>query len=279
MLASFAAELLKLKKRPAAWVVALVFALCIVLFSYLFVYAFTVNAPEDSGVPSEARDSILRSLLPEGMLPSVLAGFANFGSALALILGALSVGSEYGWATLKVILTQRPGRYSIFLGMTLALALNLLILTIAIIAVGALCSYIVAVLEDGSIEWPSAGGLLKGLGAGWLILVAFAAMGVFLATLFRGTALAIGLGLVYLLVLESLFAALSSQSETVEHVSKWLPFKNSVDLAGSFGDLPVTFGGTPGDAVEPSQAILVLVLYTVAFLGLATLLLRSRDVA
>lgn len=108
--------------------------------------------------------------------------------------------------------------------------------------VGALSSYVVADLETESVEWPSAQEFLKGFGAGWLILGTFAALGVFLATLLRGTALAIGLGLVYLLVLESIFVGLSSQSETVEDVGKLLPFKNSIDLAELFEALPVGFG-------------------------------------
>ncbi|BBL79437.1 hypothetical protein RxyAA322_12910 [Rubrobacter xylanophilus] len=278
MARSFAAELLKLRKRPATWVVALIFAAAVVLFSYLFVYTFTVNSPEDAGVPPEARDAILRSLLPEDMLPTVLASFANFGSALALILGALSVGSEYGWDTLKVTLTQRPGRLKLFFGEVFALALTLLILTAAIMAVGALSSYVVAGLEKESVEWPSAQEFLKGFGAGWLILGTFAALGVFLATLLRGTALAIGLGLVYLLVLESIFVGLSAQSETVEDVGKLLPFKNSIDLAESFGALPVGFGGTAGEAVEPSRAVITLGVYAVAFMILSALLLKGRDV-
>ncbi len=82
--------------------------------------------------------------------------------------------------------------------------------------------------------WPSVGELLRGAGAAWLILVAWATVGASFATLLRGTALAVGLGLVYALVLENLITGLSFVSETVEKVRLGLLGKNSSDLGLSF---------------------------------------------
>jgi ABC-type transport system involved in multi-copper enzyme maturation permease subunit len=120
--------------------------------------------------------------------------------------------------------------------------------------------------------------MLKGVGAGWLILATFAAMGMALATLFRGTALAIGIGLVYVLVLESIFVGLASQSETVASIGKRLPAKDATDLSNAFGQTPQALGGAQGNTVEPSTAALTLGIYTAAFLALAVVLFKSRDV-
>lgn len=220
---------------------------------------------------------MLQYLLPESVLVNVLStGFAGFGGALVLILGALAVGSEYGWETFKVTLTQKPGRLSLFFGKLGALVLLLGILSVFVMAVGAGISYAIASLEDAAVQWPAATEFLKGLGAGWLILIVFAAFGVFLATLFRSTALAIGLGLVYLLVLENLFLGLAPQSETVEKIGTALPGKNALDLASSFGKVPQGFAA-PGEAVEVTQAIMVLVAYAVAFTLLSAVLFWRRD--
>jgi ABC-type transport system involved in multi-copper enzyme maturation permease subunit len=147
---------------------------------------------------------------------------------------------------------------------------------VLILAVGASISYAIASLEDAAAEWPAASEFLKGLGAGWLILIVFATFGIFLATLFRSTALAIGLGLVYLLVLENLFLGLAPQSDTVETIGNALPAKNALDLASSFGDVPQGFA-PPGEAVDATQAVLVLVAYAVGFVLLSALLFWRRD--
>ena len=275
--ASFGAEALKLRKRPATWVLLLVLVAAIALFGYIFNYIFSVSGSQQ-GVPQEAQDAILQYLLPQGLLVNVTSNLANFGVAIALILGSLAVGSEYGWETVKTTLTQKPGRLSVFAGKIAAVAIILLVFTLVTLALAAVSSYFIANAEDATANWPSFGDWLKAIGAGWLILGIFAAMGSFLATLFRGTALAIGLGLVYLLVLESLFISLAPQNDTVESIAKALPGKNALDLANSFGNAPQGFTA-PGDTVDATQAALVLGAYTVGFLVLAVVLFRQRDMA
>lgn len=279
MTGSFTAEILKLRKRPATWTIGLIFAVAMLFFGYLASYLFAVNAPEDAGLPQEARDGILQFLLPENVLPNVIGIFAQFGGALALVLGALAIGSEYGWDTFKVSLTQRSGRLGFLAGKLLAVGLLLLVLTAVMLAVGAAASYAIAGTEEASVEWPSVSELLKGIGAGWLILATFAAIGIFLATLLRGTALAIGIGLVYLLVLENLFLGLTSQSETVATIGRRFPAKNALDLSESFGQLPPGFGGAPGEATEPAIAAMTLGIYLVIFLVVSVLLFKSRDLS
>lgn len=275
MASSFNAELLKLRKRPGTWVLGIIFAVLVIFFGYLSTYFFTV---ESTGIPQDLRDGLLQFLLPESVLVNVLGTFASFGSALTLILGALAIGSEYGWDTFKVNLTQRPGRLSFIAGKFLAVGLLLLLLTVVVLAIGAVTSYFIANAEDASIEWPSAVEILKGIGAGWLILMTFATLGMCLATLFRGTALAIGIGLVYVLVLENLFLGLTIQNEAIAAIGKRFPAKNAIDLANYFGQAPEFLGGTLGEVVEPTTAALTLGIYTALFVALSVLLFKSRDV-
>ena len=276
---SFTAEVFKLRKRPATWVLALIFVVAVALFGYLFTYIFVINAPGDAAPPPQIANSLLQFLLPENVLVNVLSnGFSGFGVALALILGALAVGSEYGWETFKVTSTQRPGRLSLIFGKLLAVSVILLLFTLLVIAAGAASSYVVASLKDAPVNWPAAGEFLKAIGAGWLMLGVFAAMGIFLATLFRGTALAIGLGLVYLLVLESIFLGLAPQSDTVKNIGKALPGKNTSDLANAFGNVPQGFGPPGGATEDPTRAVLVLGAYLIVFVVLSALIFRQRDV-
>ena len=68
-------------------------------------------------------------------------------------------------------------------------------------------------------------------GAGWLILAVWVALGALLATLLRDNALAIGLGLVYVLAVEGLIGFAARSSESVAALAKALPRSNGGSLA------------------------------------------------
>jgi ABC-2 type transport system permease protein len=297
MAKSFAAELLKLRKRPATWVLALIWVV-IIAFSYFSTYAFVVNAPPPPEPPPGAEapppemqeemqaqheafnETLLESLYPQNLLANLFnGGTFQIGGALMLILGALVVGSEYGWGTLKTALTQRPGRLGVLLGKLLAFGAAILAFVLLGFATAALCGSTIALLEDAAVEWPALGELARGLGAGALILAVWGMMGFALATLFRGTALAIGLGLAWVLAVESLLANLPIESDSFENVRKAMPGENSFSLARSFGSpLPEEFTGPFEPLVDPEQAVWVLLAYAVGFILLSALLLRQRDV-
>lgn len=274
--ASFSFELLKLRKRTSTWALGGLLVAAVGPLGYLFVYWLMTGT---GGDPSET-ESYLTTFYPENVVPGVLGTLTSVGGVIALILGSLAVGGEYGWDTLKTVLTQRPGRARVFLGKGLAVAAVLALFVLASFAVGAAGSYAIAGLENAPVGWPPAGELLLGVGAAWLVMAAWASVGAFLATLLRGTALAVGLGLAYALVLETLVAGLSFVNEGVEMVGRALLGRNSNDLSLSFDDAPGMGAGAPGiEAIEPVQAALVLGAYVVVALALALLLFRRRDVA
>ena len=107
--ASFAAEVLKLRKRPATWALGGLLAAAIVLLRYVLLYVISRQAP-GPGVSAQEIAMLKEVLLPRNLVPTMLNILPSIGGAIALILGALVTGSEYGWTTLKTILTQRPGR-------------------------------------------------------------------------------------------------------------------------------------------------------------------------
>jgi ABC-type transport system involved in multi-copper enzyme maturation permease subunit len=99
-----------------------------------------------------------------------------------------------------------------------------------------------------------------------------------LATLFRSTALAIGLGLVYALVLETIATSITALVERVRPIRQAFLGANSSDLANSFG---ASSNGGPFDTghIGPGQATIVLLIYTAIFLAVALVVLQRRDVA
>lgn len=277
--ASFSAELIKLGKRPATWVLALVWLALVVLFGYVLTYLIFADMPQEAMPPGADQDAFLRVLFPENVLSNVLTGFSSTGGGpVALILGALAVGGEYGWGTLKTTFTQRPGRIGVLLGKVLMLGLALVGFVLLALAAGAATSFVIARLEDAPMNWPSVFETLRAFGAGFLILSAWTTLGVALAILFRGTPLAIGLGLIYALLLEGLVGTLLAANRDYDAFRKFLLNENANALIGSFGSAAPEGFGTPVSIVEPTRAILTLAAYAVVFVVLAALLLRSRDV-
>lgn len=285
--ASFSAEALKLRKRPATWVLGIIWIAAIVLLAYFLTYAFLSVPPQvppdaPAGTEQQAQavqEEQLQLLYPESFVSNVISGFSNIGGPIALILGALAIGSEYSWGTLKTILTQRPSRLGAFFGKLLALGVVVVALTVLAFVAAAVCSYIIAGLQDASVNWPAASRVFSGFGAGALILAAWALFGLFLATLFRSTALAIGIGLVYALVLEGILFSLPIQNDTLDNAREYLLGQNTTFLANSFTDnLPQGFGSQP-PPVDATHAALVIGGYAVVFAVISVILFRQRDMA
>src|SRR4051794_789187 len=124
--ASLGAEMLKLRKRPAVWVVLAVVLGDLLFFQYFINYGTYLQAkagvistqgPIDWGLATTKTSEIARV---------VVSHYAGLGASLALVLGALVMGNEYSWGTHKTIFTQGPPRLAIYWAQVLALALLLL---------------------------------------------------------------------------------------------------------------------------------------------------------
>jgi ABC-2 type transport system permease protein len=269
--ASFFAEFLKLRKRPAVWILGGLWLAVTVLFLYflpaLLFTTVAANVAPEIGANLEAQ---LSALTPENLAAHLLRFlFPALGTAVALVLGALAAGSEYSWGTLTTVLSQRPGRLEVLRGKLLALANLLFLFVLVAFLAGAASSLAVALASDRPPAPPPAAELLEGLGAGTLILALWAAFGFALATLFRSTALAVGLGLIYAFAIEPVFAGLSTLSKFFQTIAELLPGVNTSVLSVAFFQ-----EGT----LDPARAALVMLLYIAVFVLIAALAFRQRDV-
>jgi ABC-2 type transport system permease protein len=261
------AELLVLRKRAATRILLGIWTLLGVFFAYVVPYALD---PEDSPGGVE-------QFFPESLPGTLLTGFPFFGGVFALMLGVFALGSEYGWGTLKTLFTQRPGRVRV-------LAAKLAAFVLTLFAAGAVASYVIAQIEDAPVNWPSAWLLVRAIAAGWLILAVWAALGVLLGVLTRGTSLAIGVGILYALVIEGLLSAFADSVSVLEPLTNVFLRANGYSIATALGALPEEIessgpGSFSGPFVDSLQALAVLAAFIAAFAALAALLLRRRDVA
>ncbi len=154
------------------------------------------------------------------------------------------------------------------------------ILVVAFYVLAALCIWAVIAIDGKPVVWPAAIDILKALGATWLIFECWTLFGMALAFLFRQSAMAIGLGLAYVLAIEGiLFRALSGFNLSwLTTVEKFFVGQNANALTGSFGSAIAT-RGTQAPAVSAEQAVLVLAGYALAFIVLTAAVIRTRDVA
>src|SRR5438045_447378 len=140
MINNVKAELIVLTRRPGTWILlALWFALSS-LFGYGWNYIAYLGNSADPKNP-------LFKMLPEYLVGNRVFGYPFFGGVIALILGVLIMGSEYNWATLKTLLTQRPGRVRIVGAKVMALGVVLLGFVLASFAPGAVWSTLIALRE------------------------------------------------------------------------------------------------------------------------------------
>ena len=175
------AELFKMRKRPAVWVLLGVAVLITQLFAYVFPYV-AYRSGDTGGFGGDLpRGQLLASTLPDQLVINSIGGFPVFAGALALVLGALMFGGEYGWGTVKTMLTQRPGRISVLGGQLVALGLALFAGVVVMFAVSAAGSAGIALAEDRPMDWPGVADLAAGVGAGWLVLAVWATLGAVLA--------------------------------------------------------------------------------------------------
>jgi ABC-type transport system involved in multi-copper enzyme maturation permease subunit len=280
MLGSYRAEVLKLRKRSAVWVLFGAGLVLSLIFGYLLPYlgyATGDENPQTDGVP---RSEILHGMLPARVMDNTIGGYPIFAGALALVLGAIVVGGEYTWGTLKTILTPRPGRVSVLASQFLALATMTAVWVLGIFAACALCSIGIAAAENGSMDWPGVTAILEGLAGGWLVLMMWCLAGAVLAVAFRNVALPIGLGVVWILGIETLLAGVvSSLLPDLEFLSDALPGTNAGSLVFSVTGMAAA-DAPPGvrDAVGGGRALLTLLAYCAIFAVLAAWTTRRRDV-
>src|ERR1019366_3518473 len=118
MIRSLRAELTKIGHWPAYWALLALWAILAIVFGYVTPYLAYANPV--AGTSALAQQTALAGLLPAQIVGEIR-GYPLFGGVIALAIGALAMGSEFGWGTWTTILLQEPGRARVVAGKLLAL--------------------------------------------------------------------------------------------------------------------------------------------------------------
>ncbi len=268
---SVLAEFLKLSRRPAVLVLTTLAIISVAVLIYGLLYVSVRTSASDGQQSAQQLAEARQRLYPASFLWTVLSNFGDLYYALALILGGLAFGSEYGWATWKTVLTQGPGRTQVFVAKLAVVTMTVMAWVVAMFAVAAASSSAAALLDGAQMRWPQAGEILSAMGSALLILLMWVSLGAVLAVVFRQAALALGLGLTYA-TLELVLAGTLSHGQGGGALVHSLPGFNAVALAHAFAP------GRGASQIGPGQAALVIAVYCSVFAVTAALLVRNRDV-
>ena len=279
-LASAKADLLRLRKWPAVWVTIGAWLALTAMFGYLFNYVSYTSGSTSFSNEGTSPESMLAEILPANVDHVLLQGMPMFGGALMMVLGAIVAGNGYGWGSWKTVFTQGPSRRSVVTGSLAAMTAFVVMTVLATVVLCFGLSLLVGAVESQSVSFPSVGDLGIAVGAGFMVMEMFALVGYLLGTVARGPALSVGLGLVWVLVVENLLRGVGTLLGPVETFTKILPGTEAGSLVGSI----VGTGGpdaTPGvvDTLTGGQATVLVLAYLVLAPVVIGWLVSRRDVA
>jgi ABC-2 type transport system permease protein len=275
------AELAKLARRPATWVLLGAGIALSQVFGFLIPYLSYRTGSGGEMSDGSTPEQLLQGTLPSQVVTNATAAFPVFAGALALVLGVLVAGSEFTGGTLKTLLTQAPRRSAVFGGQVVALVAAVGLGVLALFATCAASAAGIAVVENQPMDWPALGDLASGLASGWAVMAMWAVLGAALGALLRAVALPIGLGVVWILGIENLVSAVANTSLTaLQPLRDVLPGVNAGSLMTSV--LPPQSGALPPGVqatVGGGRGLVTVLAYAVVAAAALIMVGRHRDVA
>lgn len=284
MLASFRAELLVLRKWPAAWALLLLTPMLMLASYYVasLIQYVTLTPAEYGWAGTPAQQ--LPAMLPSQFVIIAVTQFQLSGVVPFIVLGAIVAGDDWGRGTIRTSLLQAPGRARTFGGQLLALFAAIAASVLVTFALAAAASLIILAIEahaanPAATAPPSVLVMVEAPAGSLLIAITYGALGVMLGTLCRSSAGAMGIALAWtLLVEDTLYDLAVYTGGQLRTISDLTPGASAVTLTGLYGTPGGGAGSQNYEPVKPAEAVLTLACYAVAALLIALIVLRRRDV-
>ncbi|PDV96780.1 ABC transporter permease subunit [Candidatus Chloroploca asiatica] len=288
----FAAEWLKLWRRPLAWAMLAIFlgllALSLILWTLVVALHEGVLGINLTVLRDEQVAEIRRQLSLPGIFGMVLGQVNSTGGILAILLAAGSLGGDYSWGTLRSLLSRAPDRRAYLLAKTMALLLGLLIG----IVLGLLVGVLIALIASAWLGLPhtlSVRDLLVlpiGIARALLIILPYLLLTLASAALGRSTLAGIAGGIVFLIfdIGAGSLTSLGLVNPLIRQVINLLLQPNINSLVMQNGQLfgldqsLLTNALDPTVLPAPFQATLVVIIYSLLFGYTAWRTIARRDI-
>jgi ABC-2 type transport system permease protein len=285
MMPLIATEFFKLRKRMMTWVVATILVgLVVLLYSVLWNASGRVThfGEGDKFTGLDLRQALF---LP-GAVPYGLQVVGSFGAILAIILAAGSIGSEYAWGTVRLMATVSSGRMKLILAkLVVVFGLTAAGTLLAIIA-ALVYSFIIALYYgEASSSFLTAsfiGDQTGAYGRTLLVLMPYVTLAFAVAVLGRSTLAGVGTGMGVAFAEPLINGLLGAAGSPWSNIPHYLLNTNRqiVLLQNNVPAVLPRLGGGGGDSPVHSALVagLILAAYSVAFVSIALVLYRRRDI-
>ncbi len=229
-------------------------------------------------------DSRRSFVMPDSITGGINGAFV-IGAILVMILAAAATGAEYGWGTLRAVLTRGAGRWQILSSKLLLLLLMTAAGLLVVAVVAAAASLLAAVIppdETGGLfdsgEWSETASFFGKVVYG---LAPYIVLGTFLALLTQSSSVSMAVGLGYYVV-ELIVAPILRLNESLATVADYLlgQIVNTWVARGSVS-VSVSTDGSGAERMppEPLQAFFVILAYIVVLAAAGFWVFQRRDVA
>lgn len=265
-----AAEWLKLRKR---WMPRILLLITLILVGLLFWGIGTSATSRPNLIPP-------RAWLAALLISSFFAGF------IWPVLGGSWSGNEYGWGTVRLVLTRRPNRIQFALGGLIILLIAMALVLLVIMLFGTVAGIVVAILTGSSAFTSSdfSGSFLlvlaKSYAATWFVMSFYVLLAFAAGTVFQSVAAGIGIGIgltVAQIVAFGIFSGLGGAWKTV---ADHFPFQYTSQMVNRVVSEGTVHGFTSVSSTSPGveESIVALAIYSAILLAITLYMARSRDI-
>jgi ABC-2 type transport system permease protein len=234
------------------------------LFAVMVNFVMFSVATEQSSMPTGpgvSFPSAVELAAPDGVVTGLSAAASMFG-VVTFAFWAISAAGDYQTGLIRMLASAQPHRWKLVIGKSIAL---MLITAVAATVAMMVCLMAAPIAAEGAgistAAWGSDASVVL---AAWLnayaSMIVWGAIGLALATVFRSSAIAISVGVGYVLVVESVIGMAMDNPG-------WLLGSTMQALAA---------GGS--SALEYSGAVTLAVAYVALSLVIATVVTSRRDI-
>jgi ABC-type transport system involved in multi-copper enzyme maturation permease subunit len=278
-------EMFKLRKRTMTKVLLFILVGVIVLINFI-ILAIT-KAPLPAGAGGQMQGHMQDLLGLSTAIPFAYFLIANFGSVLAIILTASSMGNEYNWKTIRTALISSESRFKFLTSKLIAIAILILLGML----IGVVSGFIMGLITTGiggysySFSFATGSYFWEQFLAFWrtfFVIIPYALLGFLMAIVGRSAmpGIAAGIGVLFLESIITAFMTLAGG--WIAKVPDYL-LSASVNAITSLNNLPEGFrqlagGGSLQALPSIPHSFIVLSIYSLAFLVLGYYLFKKRDV-
>jgi ABC-2 type transport system permease protein len=236
----------------------------------------------DVGPDDEISDDIAEQCFPEEgptgvddprfhrkRLEGVLHGVTGTLAIIGWALGASLVGAEFASRSMTTLLTWETRRGRVFVAKAVATMATMALFALAVLVLVALAMWPALAFHGAPLQPddPALTSLAGDIARGVALTALASGIGFAIATIGRNTAIALGVGFGYIIILENILGS------SLERWRQWLVLGNAIVLVSGNDE----GGDIPGRTVVGAAVFLTVV--TIALLAIAAGTFRQRDLA